>query len=222
MARFSRCKLVGRGHVTSTTALEQVGRYCVRSMATLLVLIGGLLMTTLSTASPMTDALHAPGPNAEHREKLMQFGRLVGSWDLDVIYYDEFGGIRRRIPGEWHFGWALEGRAIEDVWMVPPRSQRPSEGPAPGEYGVTLRFYDPRIDAWRSTWHGPVNGIVWPFIARQVGDEMVLERTQEDGSLTRWIFSKMAPESFHWRAITSSDGGKTWRLEQEMFAKRRH
>lgn len=179
-------------------------------------------MNIISTASPMTEALHASGPNAKHREKLMQFGRLVGSWDLDVIYYDDSGVVKKRIPGEWHFGWALEGRAIEDVWIVPPRSHRSPESSAPGEYGVTLRFYDPRIDAWRSTWHGPVNGIVWTFIARQVGDEMVLERNQEDGSITHWIFGMVKPESFYWRAVTSVDDGKTWHLEQEMFAKRRN
>ncbi|MCD6680743.1 MAG: hypothetical protein LT102_08840 [Burkholderiaceae bacterium] len=179
-------------------------------------------MIIQQSAGPMTESLHAPGPDAEHQAKLMQFGCLVGSWDLDVVYYDESGAIKRRTPGEWHFGWALEGRAIVDVWMVPPRPRRASEGPAPGECGMTVRFYDPRLDAWRSTWHGPVNGIVWPFIARQVDDEMVLERTQDDGSLTRWVFSKMRPESFHWRAVTSTDSGKTWRLEQEMFADRRH
>lgn len=175
--------------------------------------------STMTTA--MLEALHAHGPETHHRSKLMQFGRLVGSWDLDVIYYDEAGAIRRRLPGEWHFGWALEGRAIEDVWVVPPRALRPPAGPPPGEYGVTLRFYDPRIDAWRSTWHGPVNGIVWPFIGRQIEDEMVLERTHEDGSLSRWIFSMITPETFHWRAVTSTDSGRTWRLEQEMRAKRR-
>lgn len=168
----------------------------------------------------MLDALHAPGPNAEHRDKLMQFAPMIGSWDLDVIYYDENGEIRRRSPGEWHFGWALEGRAVEDVWTIPPRSQRPADGPPPGEYGVTLRFYDPRIDAWRSTWHGPVNGFVLPFIARQEGDEMVLAREEGDGKLVRWIFSKIEGNSFHWRAVSSTDGGETWRLDQEMFATR--
>lgn len=177
-------------------------------------------MSILSTSSPVIEALLSPGPNPEHVEKLMQFGRLVGSWDLDVIYYDSFGEIKLQIAGEWHFGWALEGRAIVDVWMVPPRSQRHSDSVAPGEYGVTLRFYDSSIDAWRSTWHGPVNGIVWPFIARQIGEEMVLERIHDDGGLTRWIFGKISPDFFHWRAVSSNDDGETWRLEQEMFAKR--
>ena len=42
------------------------------------------------------------------RDKLMQFGRLIGSWDLDVIFYDETEKVTRRTPGERHFGWALE------------------------------------------------------------------------------------------------------------------
>jgi len=184
------------------------------------ILAGAMLMSANPTSSDaMLDALHSDGPNQLHTKKLMQFGRFVGSWDLDVIYYDDEGQVRRRTPGEWHFGWVLEGRAIEDVWTIPPRRDRPSSGPPPGEYGVTLRFYDPSIDAWRSTWHGPVNGIVWPFIAREVGDEMILERQSEDGSTTRWIFSQIRQDSFHWRAVKSTDG-VNWQLEQEMFAKR--
>jgi hypothetical protein len=65
-----------------------------------------------------------------------------------------------------------------------------------------------------------VNGLVWPFIARQVGDEMVLER-EDGGDVVRWIFSRITDESFHWRAVRSGDGGETWRLEQVMLATRR-
>ncbi|MBN8735544.1 MAG: hypothetical protein J0H27_04665 [Xanthomonadales bacterium] len=167
----------------------------------------------------MLDALHASGPAQSHESDLMLFGQFVGSWSLDVIYYNHDGSVRWRTPGEWHFGWALEGRAIEDVWMVPPRSQRIT-GPKPaGEFGVTLRFYDPRLGAWRSTWHGPVNGYVLPFIAKAVGDEIVLERS-ENGEATRWIFGRIKPDSFYWRAVNSADGGKSWRLDQEMFATR--
>lgn len=167
----------------------------------------------------MLAALQATGPAAPHENELMLFGQFVGSWALDVTYYNRDKSVRWQTPGEWHFGWVLEGRAIEDVWMVPPRSQRPS-GPEPaGEYGVTLRFYDPRLNAWRSTWHGPVNGYVLPFIARSVGDEIILERT-ERGEITRWIFSHIQPDSFHWRAVNSSNSGVSWRLDQEMFASR--
>jgi hypothetical protein len=169
---------------------------------------------------PMIEALRASGPAPAHADKLMQFGRFVGSWSLDVIYYDEAGAVRLSTTGEWHFGWVLEGRAVQDVWIVPPRNMRIGGDPPPGEYGASFRHYDPTIDAWRSTWHGPVNQISWPFIARQVADEMVLERIDEQGELVRWIFSKVTHESFHWRAVRSADGGQTWRLEQEMHATR--
>ena len=172
-------------------------------------------------AMAMLEALAATGPVPHLRQELQQFGRLVGSWDLDVTYYAEDGAVRRRVAGEWHFGWVLEGRAVADVWMVPPRADRESTEPPPGEYGLSLRFYDPRIGAWRSTWHGPVHGIVWPFVAREIGDEMVLERTDDAGCLVRWIFSDVLDESFRWRAVKSADEGRTWHLEQTMEATRR-
>jgi hypothetical protein len=164
--------------------------------------------------------LLAEGPAPAHHEALMQFSRLVGSWSLDVTYYAGDGSVRRPTPGEWHFAWVLEGRAVADVWMVPPRAQRTATEPPPGEYGMSLRFYDPRIGAWRSTWHGPVNGIVWPFIARAVGDEMVLERVDEAGELVRWIFSEIPSDSFRWRPVRSRDGGESWVVGQVMEAKR--
>ena len=33
-------------------------------------------------------------------------------------------GIDQRITGEIHFSWVLEGRAIQDVWIMPRRSDR--------------------------------------------------------------------------------------------------
>jgi hypothetical protein len=33
----------------------------------------------------------------------------------------------RGIKGEAHFGWALEGRAVQDVWMMPRRANRTAE-----------------------------------------------------------------------------------------------
>ena len=122
--------------------------------------------------------------------------------------------------GEWHFGWVLEGRAIMDVWITPRRSLRGQENPY--ECGATLRFFDPTIQAWRSTWIGPVRHLVLPFIAQQVEDEIILEGSFAPGSRTRWIFSRITATSFHWRNIESSDDGATWTTVQEMVAQRTH
>jgi len=88
------------------------------------------------------------------------------------------------------------------------------------EYGATLRFFDPDIQAWRSTWIGPMNHVVRPFIARQVEDEIILEGSFTPDNQTRWIFSQITLTSFRWRNIVSSDNGATWITVQEMTAQR--
>src|SRR5262249_52415381 len=43
---------------------------------------------------------------------------------------------------------------------------------------------------------------------------------QPDGLPVRWIFSHIRADAFDWRSEVSADGGKTWKLEQEIFATR--
>ncbi len=165
----------------------------------------------------MLAALQASGPHPEHAKQLMLFGQFVGAWDVDITNVAP-DGRKREMKGEWHFGWVLEGRAVMDVWIAPRRVLRSTENSY--EYGATLRFFDPNIQAWHSTWIGPMNQIVRPFIARQVEDEIILEGSFMSGNLTRWIFSQITPTSFHWRNVVSSDNGATWIIVQEMAARR--
>ena len=95
------------------------------------------------------------------------FGQFVGSWDLAVTWFENGSPIRHE-RGEWHFAWVLGGRAIQDVWVVPPLADQARGAPV-YEYGTSLRYPDAGGGFWRSTWHGPVNGLVVPFIARRDG-----------------------------------------------------
>lgn len=158
-----------------------------------------------------------PGPGLE--DKLHLFGQFVGSWDLEVSQVKP-DGTRAVVPGEWHFAWALDGRAVQDVWIAPSREARRKDPSIPGEYGTTVRFYDPAIDAWRSTWIGPGRGVVLAFIGRLVRGEIVLEGRFEPGVTTRWVFFEIGPRSFRWRADESTDEGRTWKTLQEMRATR--
>lgn len=121
----------------------------------------------------MIDALRASRPHPDLGDRLELFGQFVGAWDVDVTMIGP-DGTRTEMPGEWHFGWALDGRAVVDVFIVPRRSLRDTAGA--GAYGVTVRFFDPSIDAWRCTWVGPTGGVVALFIARRTGDEITLSR----------------------------------------------
>lgn len=172
--------------------------------------------------SPFLDALGAEGPAADRAGKMDLYGRFVGSWDLDVTQFPESGAPRRR-KGEWHFGWTLEGRAIQDVWIVPPRGElRHGDAAANiNSCGTTLRVYDPDIDAWRIQWSDPVTRNFLSMIARAEGADIVQMGTRPDGQLVRWSFSEITPHSFRWRGEVSSDNGASWRLNTEFTAVRR-
>jgi hypothetical protein len=176
-------------------------------------------MTRVSAA--LGDALLADGAAADRAGKMGLYGWLVGSWDLEVAEYPE-GAPERRRPGEWHFGWALEGRAIQDVWIVPRRGPlREGDAAANGNrFGTTLRVYDPRSDAWHIQWTDPVSQTYLTMIGRREGDDIVQLGDGPNGTLIRWSFATITPDSFHWRGEVSGDKGATWRVNVEFWARR--
>ena len=152
------------------------------------------------------------------------YGQFVGDWDADVLAYGTTGE-RHQGRGEIHFGWILGGRAIQDVWMIPPfKDRRPEVPPMPvagNWFGTTIRAYDPTRAAWRIYWIDPATNSFRQQIGRRQGADIVQEGSTEAGTLSRWSFSEITPQSFHWRAETSMDEGMTWRLVVEVFARRR-
>lgn len=172
------------------------------------------------------NALFAGSPAPAHARELMLFGQFVGEWEFDSVAYRADGSVQRA-SGEWHFGWVLEGRAIQDVWIFPARGSRGEMPPGYdnageyGEYGTTIRFYDPHLSAWRVAWIGPVHANLRTFIARKVGDEIVMEATTGDEPSMRWTFSEITDRSFRWRSVVSDGDGQTWRKTEELFVRRR-
>ena len=64
------------------------------------------------------DALRADGPATDRAAEMDLYGRLVGDWDMDAVVHNE-DGSRHEGTGEIHFEWVLQGRAIQDVWILP-------------------------------------------------------------------------------------------------------
>ncbi len=159
--------------------------------------------------------LAAEGPDPELKKKLMLFGQFIGDWNIVEDRYPQPDGTVIKREGEVHFRWILEGRAIQDVFMTyqeNPRRLIP--------VGTTVRFYDPKIDAWRSTWNSPIQSAMQTFIGRKVNDEIVLESKTKEGHPEKWIFSEITPTSFRWHSVETHDNGKTWQLTEEMQIRR--
>jgi hypothetical protein len=168
-------------------------------------------------ANALAVALLSPGPHPDLLPEQQIFAPFIGSWDLLVTWYGNDSRAVRRERGEWHFAWVLEGRAIQDVWIVPPRAERAGRGDL-YEYGTSLRFFDPTLRAWRSTWFGPAQHAIHSFTAQRIGDEVVLETTPGQGRRMRWVFTEVTQERFVWRNYWDTGHGFT--LTQDFQARR--
>ena len=158
-------------------------------------------------SNSFVEAIVAKGRSPEIPEAADVYGWLIGAWDLDVWYLvrgDEW------TKGEVHFGWVLEGRAVQDVWIMPANT-----------YGTTLRVWDSSIQAWRVTWINPPSGRRNELIGRRIGDEIVQVGTHADGTPIRWKFSEISSDSFRWTGEALQADGVTWKLEAEFRAKRK-
>ena len=166
-------------------------------------------------------ALVASNPSSELGDAASIYAWLIGSWDVRTVDYQS-DGKRHESTGEWHFSWVLEGRAVQDVWISPPRTQRNAALSKTGNrYGTSLRVYDSKISAWRVTWLNPVSGAHDELVGKRKGSDIVQEGRDADGNQMRWVFTDIKPDSFRWYGERSYDGGQTWRLEAEFFGKRR-
>lgn len=151
------------------------------------------------------------------------YGWLVGSWQLDVLRYRGVDVRERGLSGEVHFGRVLEGRGVQDVWIMPRRAdRRPDDDRSFNMYGTTLRTWDATIQAWRITWSNPVAGHYETQIGRWRGDDIVQVGGRADGTPTRWTYTEITPDSFHWKGEALAEDGETWRLEGEFLGRRMH
>jgi hypothetical protein len=108
--------------------------------------------------------------------------------------------------------------------MIPRLMERPNAPPFPiagNWYGTTIRVYDPNIDAWRIYWIDPATNTFQQQVGRPHGPDIVQEGTTESGARSRWSFTRITPDSFHWLGEASASGDSAWRLMVEVLAQRK-
>ena len=171
-------------------------------------------LTSNDASDPRTDmirTLRSSGPNPSLIAKAKIFDRFVGTWDLDCVLYGPKGEVSR-FSGQWIFGWVLDGKVEQDVIIQATDQGRIARG-------TTLRFYDAGSGGCRVVWIAPWTGNVAILKGGAVADRLVFQGVDVDGAPFRWSFNNIRRDSFVWRGEISADGGKTWRLEQEMRLK---
>lgn len=158
--------------------------------------------------SSFIDALHTDRPAPDRADEMGLYGWLIGRWEMDAVVYGD-DGTKHQGRGEIHVGWVLEGRAIQDVWILPGIF-----------YGTTLRVYDPGLDAWHILWSDPLKQFYTRQIGRARGNDIVQDGVNDAGAAVRWSFTEITPDSFRWLGQRSSDDGATWQLQAEFLARR--
>jgi hypothetical protein len=166
------------------------------------------------TTSGFAHALLAPGPHPSLGRHADTFGRLIGSWA---------GEYRDRDPGEpvetgsleVHFGWVLQGRAVQDTWIMPTQETASAGSVRKRQtYGTTVRVFYPESESWRAVWLNPVKSVRTDLIGRRVGDDIVQLCLGADRP-EKWIFSRITTRSFLWQAFLLGDDAVTWTLGTE-------
>jgi hypothetical protein len=164
----------------------------------------------VAASQDMIGMLRADGPHPSLGENGKIFGRLVGTWQVDYTDFKKDGTVLHR-SGELLVGWVLDGRAIEDVWIVDPSGTRKER-----EIYADIRYLDSKSGTWPATFIDPEHASVARFTGGADGeDRIVLESKDFEGLETRWTFSEIRAESFVFRDEVSSDGGKTYRMQGE-------
>lgn len=171
--------------------------------------------TSTDSGQEMVAILSAPGPHASLGDQARVWASFIGKWHCDFTFYLEDGSVRRA-PGELDFGWVLDGRAIQDLWIT-----YPDKGEQERRIGTSIRFFDDKSRTWRVVFVSPQYGAIVTVQGGVEGDRIVLRGEDVDGGQIRWSFHDIKDDSFTWRGEKSRDAGKTWRLEEEHHMRRR-
>lgn len=162
-----------------------------------------------TTIPRMFDHLVCASPHPSLGAHADTYGRLIGSWH--GTYRDVHPDGEETGPMDVHFAWALDGRAVQDVWIALPDAEGTRKRHM---HGTTLRVFDPAAQVWRVDWWNPVRGAHCALVGRRLEDRIVQLGYWNDRP-QRWQFLEITPESFLWQAHSLGDDGETWQLATE-------
>jgi hypothetical protein len=202
--------------MTSICGTSRAIRSAVATTCVLAFLLWNAAAQSADPRQVMVMGLSASGPHPSLGNEAQVWDRFIGTWDCEYTFFLD-DGSRRQSRGEIEFGWILDGRAVQDIWITYPNEAGKERG-----IGTTVRFFDSKSKVWRIVFVGPKYNALVTLQGNAEGDRIVLRGVDDEGATLRWSFNDIKADSFVWRGEKSRDGGKTWRLEEEHHMKRRN
>jgi hypothetical protein len=164
----------------------------------------------------MITELRAAGPSATLGNHAEVLRHLIGTWDVQYMDIPKSGKAIYR-TGQLLVGWVMDGRAMEDLWIV-----NPSDPGKDREVYADVRYFDPKSGTWPAVFIDPQIASIATFTGGAAGDDRIVLDSQDlvPGQIRRWSFNDIREDSMVFRDDASSDGGKTWARKSEYQMKR--
>lgn len=154
--------------------------------------------------------------NPNTPKETLQFGQLVGiwqctSWDMlkDSTWHES--------KAEWRFKYALDGYAIEDIW-IEKKEDKTNNTIALGSdfHGKNIRIYNPKLNKWQCVWINNRNNSISPIWQAEYKDGQITMRNSSETS--RIVFYDISDNSFQWKY--ESKVGSKWIITSKIMATR--
>ncbi|RRD02385.1 hypothetical protein [Prevotella sp. OH937_COT-195] len=166
----------------------------------------------------MSEFIRALCSNARNEQILAEydyFGGLIGEWD--IVWNDHLEDVEpRQVKGEWIFSRVLDGTAVQDLFIVPSRSERLRDKQPDAEYGTTLRIFNPKTMAW-DIFYGCMGEAIRLTACKMNNDIILTENTTKK---MRYVFSDITSSAFRWRKERMNEN-KEWQTIARVVANRR-
>lgn len=135
------------------------------------------------------------------------FGKFIGKWNLDLIIINP-DGSNIKYKGEWHFHRILQGRAIQDIWIIPGlTSNKVNEF---HEFGTTVRTFNPKTNKWKAVWIGPIQNQLFVFDIEDNNEQIILTEMNNPNLEMKWSFFDISKNSFKWKSEVKINEHNNW------------
>lgn len=138
-----------------------------------------------------------------------QFEPLLGSWQITDYQLQNNGDWKEGPGADWHWYSILDGFAIQDDWIAPPKALDIPESER--QYGTNIRIFNPARQQWEMAWMSKKGQQLNTFTAVEKKGNLVMEG-QFSGNNSRITFFNITETTFQWKMEFLQ--GETW---QEVY-----